>query len=256
MDRKSQSVVVPGVQMHARVVVAPCTESNLRIYWPARSRTSMSAMTPAQQFRAHHLGAPLEAALFFEGDGKPAPQLRSIFYPGFNGGPSALMKTPPTPKAWAPTQPGPDIKPLFAYIYTICITPFVVTRFAVDIALCLFPSARPSREWSFSQAVRIRALKLFLLYCSLVRAGTKLTLRSGREGSRFEVIRPSFSESYAGPLFDHEVSPEPLDVTWTPERPPLDALASTERSVTYTCTAVPSSLAMDAMAIRGTSRGR
>ncbi|KAK4442206.1 hypothetical protein QBC34DRAFT_488968 [Podospora aff. communis PSN243] len=122
--------------------------------------------------------------------------------------------------------------PLFAYIYTICITPFVVTRFAVDIALYLFPSARPSREWSFSQAVRIRALKLFLFYCSLVRAGTKLTLRSGQEGSRFEVIRPSSPESYAGPLFDHEVSPEPLGVTWTPERPPLDPLASTEPIVT------------------------
>jgi len=108
----------------------------------------------------------------------------------------------------------------FVYITTILCTPFFLTRFAFDILLCLPPWTRPVREWSVNQAVRVRFVRLVLLYTSRLRAGNSLSLRSGREGKRFEVIRPQASEFYKGPLLDNEIRPEPIGTTWTPAQPP------------------------------------
>ncbi|KAK0643957.1 Alpha/Beta hydrolase protein [Cercophora newfieldiana] len=138
---------------------------------------------------------------------------------------SSKMEAPPASmKTENATSPGSSF---VTYAHTIAFTPFILTRFGFDVACCLLPSTRPSKEHSFEQAVRLRFLKLVLLYCSILRAGPKLTLRSGREGNRFEVIRPQSQEVYQGPLSDNEIRPEPIGITWTPE-PPSDVSTGSE----------------------------
>jgi len=66
----------------------------------------------------------------------------------------------------------------------------------------------------------MRTVKLSLLYCSLLRVGNNLTLRSGRERTGFEIIRPQPPSFYKGPLSDDEIPPEPIGTTWTPTPPP------------------------------------
>ncbi|KAL2161762.1 hypothetical protein VTH06DRAFT_7545, partial [Thermothelomyces fergusii] len=144
--------------------------------------------------------------------------------------------------------------------YALAATPLLLTRFALDVLLCLVPRMRPAREWTLNQAVRMRVVRLVLLYWSLLRWGDRLHLRPGREGNRFEVLRPprrrrgedgrkgengdvehagSDSDSdydfddYRGDLAvagsgPDAVRPEPIGATWTPARPPPPALVRPE----------------------------
>ncbi|KAL2177419.1 uncharacterized protein P884DRAFT_243488 [Thermothelomyces heterothallicus CBS 202.75] len=127
---------------------------------------------------------------------------------------------------------------LLSYCYTLVATPFLLSHFALDVVLCLVPWMRPAREWTLNQAVRVRVVRLVLLYWSLLRWGDRLHLRPGREGNRFEEEKPEddYYYYYRGDLAvttaaaaaddddDDAVRPEPIGATWTPARPPPPAL--------------------------------
>ncbi|AEO58562.1 hypothetical protein MYCTH_2063555 [Thermothelomyces thermophilus ATCC 42464] len=126
---------------------------------------------------------------------------------------------------------------LLSYCYTLVATPFLLSRFALDVVLYLVPWMRPAREWTLNQAVRVRVVRLVLLYWSLLRWGDRLHLRPGREGNRFEEKPEDYDYYYyRGDLAvttttaaeddddDDAVRPEPIGATWTPARPPPPAL--------------------------------
>ncbi|KAI1859396.1 hypothetical protein JX265_010399 [Neoarthrinium moseri] len=112
------------------------------------------------------------------------------------------------------------------FLYIIFATPWLLLRFLFDVSLYTLPRQRPDREWSFNQAVRVRAVRLVLLYWSLLRSGDRLRLTPGREGKRFTTVRPQSLKLYQGPLYDIVIRPEKLGVTWTPSPPSPAELAS------------------------------
>lgn len=105
-------------------------------------------------------------------------------------------------------------------VYILLASPFILTRFSLDLVLCLLPWTRPAREWSINQAARVRVVRLVLLYWSLWKFGDRLPLTPGSEKNRFSVCKPRSSKLYQGPLAARDVSPQPLGATWTPALPP------------------------------------
>ncbi|KAF5003174.1 hypothetical protein FDECE_10242 [Fusarium decemcellulare] len=123
------------------------------------------------------------------------------------------------------------LKALITYIYVLLYSPLLLSHFGIDVALCLLPWARPSRQWSFNQAARMRVVKLLLLYWSLTKAGDRLNLRQGREKNRFEVVAPRSPKLYRGVLSDVLIQPAQLGMTWTPARPPPAELVRPDMTV-------------------------
>ncbi|KAM0548809.1 hypothetical protein ACHAPJ_009665 [Fusarium lateritium] len=107
-----------------------------------------------------------------------------------------------------------------AYTYALIISPWLLSSFVFDITLYTIPWVRPSKEWSANQAIRVRVVRLLLLYWSLTKAGDRLRLDPGREKNRFEVVAPRSPKLYRGTLLDYSVQPAQLGMTWTPSRPP------------------------------------
>jgi acetyl esterase/lipase len=116
-------------------------------------------------------------------------------------------------------------------LYVALFTPWFLTHYLFDIVLCLIPPLRPDPEWSLNQAVRVRTVRLILLYWSLLLAGDKLNLKPGRERNRFEVIQPRSPKLYQGPLNDVIIRPATIGATWTPTRPPPAAVLSAKATV-------------------------
>lgn len=120
---------------------------------------------------------------------------------------------------------------IFAYVYALLATPWLLSRLLADISISFFPWARPTQEWSLNQAVRVRVVQLALLYLSILRLGDRLSLKPGSEGNRFEVLRPRSSKLYKGPASDAQIRPQLLGVTWTPARPPPPSIVGEETTV-------------------------
>ncbi|KAF5025488.1 hypothetical protein F66182_2393 [Fusarium sp. NRRL 66182] len=116
------------------------------------------------------------------------------------------------------------LEAVFSYLYALLISPWLLSYFLFDIALCVLPWTRPSKQWSMSQAMCLRVVRLLLLYWSLTKAGDRLSLRHGREKNRFEIIAPRHPKLYTGVLSDVLIQPAQLGLTWTPSRPPPASL--------------------------------
>ncbi|KAI0431746.1 FAD/NAD(P)-binding domain-containing protein [Xylaria sp. FL1042] len=109
-------------------------------------------------------------------------------------------------------------------------TPLLLLYYLLDILRCLPSWGRPVQGWTFNQAVRVRTIRLLLVYWSLFLAGDRLKLKPGRERNRFEVIHPK-SKSYKGPLSDPKIRPEAIGATWTPARPSSAEVTSQRNTV-------------------------
>ncbi|CEF85812.1 hypothetical protein FGSG_11299 [Fusarium graminearum PH-1] len=124
-----------------------------------------------------------------------------------------------------------SVKLCFGYVHAALITPWLLSHFLFDITLCLIPYLRPSRKWSLNQAVRVRLIRLVLLYWSLTKYGDRLRLDPKREKNRFEVVSPRSPKLYRGILSDYVVRPAQLGMTWTPARPPPAGLVNSNMVV-------------------------
>lgn len=116
------------------------------------------------------------------------------------------------------------IEKTILYTYAILITPWLLIHFVFDTTRYILPYARPSKNWSFIQATRMRVVRMLLLYWSLTKSGNRLHLKQGREKNRFEVAIPKFLKLYRGSMEDNMIQPGELGLTWTPARPPPPSL--------------------------------
>jgi acetyl esterase/lipase len=112
-----------------------------------------------------------------------------------------------------------DAPKLSSYLYVAASTPWHISKFLLQVLVFLVPWTRPSRGWSWNQAVRVQVISLVLHYWSYLRLGDKLRLRPGREKDRFVVVQPASEKLYQGPALDGVVVPQPIGVTWTPSLP-------------------------------------
>lgn len=117
-----------------------------------------------------------------------------------------------------------------SFLYILIATPFLLGGYFLDIIRCLTPGGRPLKGWTLNQAVRVRTVRLLLVYWALALAGDRLTLKPGRERNRFEVYHPK-SKSYTGPLDDPKIQPETMGATWAPERPSPSTVKSQKSTV-------------------------
>ncbi|KAI1810822.1 Alpha/Beta hydrolase protein [Poronia punctata] len=117
-------------------------------------------------------------------------------------------------------------------LYIFFASPFLLSHYFFDVLCCLIPWLRPSRTWSLNKAVRVRTVRLALLYMSLFSWGDKLRLKPGRERDRFEIIKAKSDKLYRGPLKDTEIEPQTLGATWTPSKPTPAAAKDPKSTVT------------------------
>lgn len=116
-------------------------------------------------------------------------------------------------------------------VYILLASPFILTRFTIDLLLCLPPWTRPAREWSLNQAARVRIVRLVLLYWSLWKFGDRLPLAPGREKNRFSICQPRSEKVYQGCLASQDVKPTAVGATWTPALPPPSGLVGKNLTV-------------------------
>ncbi|KAJ9644778.1 hypothetical protein H2199_003743 [Coniosporium tulheliwenetii] len=111
-------------------------------------------------------------------------------------------------------------------LYALFATALEAFRLPLYIVLYLLPSARPHPKWTYKQAVLIKLLKTFLHHAARIEIRMPLSLKPGREGERFVVMRAPEKEVleklYVGPLKDPhgEIVPGELGGTWYPSAYP------------------------------------
>ncbi|PQE21207.1 alpha beta hydrolase fold-3 domain containing protein [Rutstroemia sp. NJR-2017a BVV2] len=111
------------------------------------------------------------------------------------------------------TFPGKHIWVFCALIYNLCRLPFWAFYYIPQ-------SFRPSPQWSYNQALRVRVFKAFLGTLSRIEVLTPHDLTPGAEASRFTIIHPARSDRYLGvTMSNFEIRPETLGGTWYPNRP-------------------------------------
>lgn len=124
-----------------------------------------------------------------------------------------------------------NIYKTFFYLCAILLTPWLLLHFFFDTTCYILPWARPSRQWSLNQAVRVRVVRLLLFYWSFTKSGDRLHLGQGREKNRFQVAAPRSPKLYRGRLEDAAIQPAQLGMTWTPARPPPPSLLKSDMVV-------------------------
>lgn len=81
----------------------------------------------------------------------------------------------------------------------------------------IIPHGRPSKKWTYRQAILVRVVKSFLRISAVMRPRLPHSLHKGSEGDRYTLVVPFDNDYYAGPLADPEVRQGSLGGTWTPK---------------------------------------
>jgi acetyl esterase/lipase len=111
------------------------------------------------------------------------------------------------------TFPGKHIWICGALILNLCRLPFWVF-------LYIPRSFRPSPQWSYNQALRMRLFTALLSTMSRIEVITPPDLTPGAEQARFTTIHPARADRYQGvTMSNFEIRPETIGGTWYPNRP-------------------------------------
>jgi hypothetical protein len=104
----------------------------------------------------------------------------------------------------------------FKAIWILLAFEFALLRLPFWILYYIPKHLRPSRNWTYAQALRNQIIKIVLYNTSIVRQGTPTPLEPGAEKERFAVAQPARGELYKGPLDDAEIKPAAVGGTWFP----------------------------------------
>lgn len=131
----------------------------------------------------------------------------------------------PVLRALITSYPGKFIWVLLAAAFNMARLPFWMLYY-IPIG------TRPTRKWSYNQAIRRRILHAFLTNSSLVEVKTPESLEPGKEGNQFVIIEPASSTSYKGVVTkDPEIKPKAIGGTWYPA--PLETSSGAEEVVIH-----------------------
>ncbi|KAI0156513.1 alpha/beta hydrolase fold-3 domain-containing protein [Xylariaceae sp. FL1272] len=89
-------------------------------------------------------------------------------------------------------------------------------------ARAIVPYFRPHPEWTAKQSFMSCLVYRLLDLTSRIGITETLTLRTGKEGQRFQVIRPASADVYLGLLASSTVQPAVIGGTWYPRVPDAD----------------------------------
>ncbi|KAI1099524.1 alpha/beta hydrolase fold-3 domain-containing protein [Jackrogersella minutella] len=112
---------------------------------------------------------------------------------------------------------------LFQFSYAVTVIP----RLPYYVIVALIPSFRPHPTWSAKQTFMTRLIYPILDVTSRVGITETLTLDKGKQGERFQVVAPSTSDVYQGPLASETIKPATIGGTWFPCAPGADIASKT-----------------------------
>lgn len=112
---------------------------------------------------------------------------------------------------------------LFQLLYFVTVIP----RLPYYLVISLIPSLRPNPKWSAKQTFLTRICIPLLDATSRVGITEALTLESGEQGERFQIVAPSTSDVYKGPLASETIKPATTGGTWFPHAPGTDVTSKT-----------------------------
>jgi len=102
-------------------------------------------------------------------------------------------------------------------IYTLGTVGWILARLPFWLLYYLRTSSRPSKHWSYRQAIQVQILKALIKNFTAVEIKTPESLNPGKEGKQFIVIKPAPSSYYTGiVLKDETLKPRALGGTWYP----------------------------------------
>ena len=98
----------------------------------------------------------------------------------------------------------------------------IIARLPIWLTVAFVGSLRPHPKWTAKQTLMTNVAYAFTDLKSRIGTPLKLSLQQGKEGKRFQVVEPSKSEAYRGPLISDTVKPVPVGGTWFPRAPDKD----------------------------------
>ncbi|KAI1316816.1 alpha/beta hydrolase fold-3 domain-containing protein [Xylariaceae sp. FL0255] len=107
----------------------------------------------------------------------------------------------------------------FRLLYQVLYISTIILRVPYITGVALVPHWRPHAGWSAKQTFMTRLLYRILHLASRIGITDTLTLKPGSEGERFQVVKPSSSDVYLGPLASTTVKPATIGGTWYPRVP-------------------------------------
>lgn len=122
--------------------------------------------------------------------------------------------------------------PLVSYqplrlLFQLSYAALTVLRLPYYATISFIPALRPIRAWTAKQTFMTRLLYPLLDVISRVAITETLTLESGKEGERFQLISVPSSSIFRGPLASESIKPEKVGGTWFPKAPGIDIASKT-----------------------------
>ncbi|KAJ2970311.1 hypothetical protein NUW58_g9734 [Xylaria curta] len=124
-----------------------------------------------------------------------------------------------------------DRFPLVSYqplrlLFQLSYVATIIFRLPYYSLRALVPSLRPHPTWSAKQTFMTRLFYAILDLASRVGITETLTLEQGKEGRRFQIVKPSTLDIYKGPLVK-VTKPATIGGTWHPDVPGADITSKT-----------------------------
>ncbi|KAI0157248.1 alpha/beta hydrolase fold-3 domain-containing protein [Xylariaceae sp. FL1272] len=122
--------------------------------------------------------------------------------------------------------------PLVSYqplrlIFQLTYISTIILRLPYYALRSLIPSLRPNPSWTFKQTFMTRLLYPYLDISSRIAVTETLSLEPGKEGARWQIVKPSTLDVYKGPLASSSTRPATIGGTWYPVVPKGDLSSKT-----------------------------
>ncbi|KAI0459324.1 alpha/beta hydrolase fold-3 domain-containing protein [Xylaria acuta] len=114
----------------------------------------------------------------------------------------------------------------FRLLFQLSYAATIIFRLPYYSLRALVPSLRPHPTWSAKQTFMTRLAYTLLDLTSRVGITETLTLEQGKEGPRFQTVKPSTLDVYKGPLAK-VTKPATIGGTWHPQVPGADITSKT-----------------------------
>ncbi|EPE24941.1 alpha/beta-Hydrolase [Glarea lozoyensis ATCC 20868] len=110
----------------------------------------------------------------------------------------------------------------FKFLFQLAYFTTIIARLPLWLTLAFFAPLRPHPKWTAKQTFMAQVAYALTDLKSRIGVTSKLSLEQGKEEDRFQVIEPSNSEAYKGPLTSLIVKPGSVGGTWYPKAPGKD----------------------------------
>jgi acetyl esterase/lipase len=98
----------------------------------------------------------------------------------------------------------------------------IIARLPLWLTVAFVGPLRPHPKWTAKQTLMTQVAYAVTDLKSRIGVTSELSLQQNKEGERFQVVDPSTSETYKGPLVSEAVKPVPVGGTWFPQAPGKD----------------------------------